>query len=154
MFCPCKIVKTLSLLFILEALSFSSQAFAQSTSSPDTPQAKQANPNEGWHVEITPYLWFAGVHGTTGALEASVDASFDSFKYCVRQLDLAPFDLLFWPHPLVIHHSAPGRSEALRRSEGDVVRAQRRPGQSESFICCRLSSPAFFDTDTIHSRSR
>jgi hypothetical protein len=34
---------------------------------------------------------------------------------CFRQLDLAPFDLLFWPHPLVMHHSAPGRSEALRR---------------------------------------
>jgi hypothetical protein len=34
---------------------------------------------------------------------------------CFRQLDLAPFDFLFWPHPLVIHHSAPGRSEALRR---------------------------------------
>src|SRR6266568_3613806 len=34
---------------------------------------------------------------------------------CFRQLDLAPFDLFFWPHPLVIHHSAPGRSEALRR---------------------------------------
>jgi hypothetical protein len=34
---------------------------------------------------------------------------------CVRQLDLAPFDLLFWPHPLVIHQSVPGRSEALRR---------------------------------------
>jgi len=34
---------------------------------------------------------------------------------CVRQLDLAPFDLLFWLHPLVSHHSAPGRSEALRR---------------------------------------
>jgi hypothetical protein len=33
---------------------------------------------------------------------------------CFRQLDLAPFDLLFWPHPLVIHHSTPGRSEALR----------------------------------------
>jgi len=84
MLCLCKIVKTLPLLLILEALSFSSQAFAQSTSSPDTPQAKQANPNDGWHVEITPYLWFAGVHGTTGALgrEASVDVSFsDIFKY-------------------------------------------------------------------------
>jgi hypothetical protein len=34
---------------------------------------------------------------------------------CVCQLDLAPFDLLFWPHPLVIHQSVPGRSEALRR---------------------------------------
>jgi len=79
-----KIVKTLPLLLILESLSFSSQAFAQSTSSPDTPQVKQAKPNDGWHVEVTPYLWFAGVHGTTGALgrEASVDASFsDIFKY-------------------------------------------------------------------------
>jgi hypothetical protein len=34
---------------------------------------------------------------------------------CFRQLDLAPFDLLFWPHPLVSHHSAPVRSGALRR---------------------------------------
>jgi len=32
---------------------------------------------------------------------------------CFRQLDLAPFDLFFWPHPLVIHHSArPERSPA------------------------------------------
>src|SRR6267378_2421676 len=35
--------------------------------------------------------------------------------YCFRQLDLAPFDLLFWPHLLVNPLSAPGRSEALRR---------------------------------------
>ncbi len=32
-----------------------------------------------------------------------------------RQLDLAPFDLLFWPHLLVNPLSAPSRSEALRR---------------------------------------
>src|SRR5258706_15537627 len=32
------------------------------------------------------------------------------FENCFRQLDLAPFDLLFWPHPLVSHQSAPGRS--------------------------------------------
>jgi Escherichia/Staphylococcus phage prohead protease len=38
-----------------------------------------------------------------------------ALSQCVRQLDLAPFDLLFWLHPLVNHHSAPGRSEALRR---------------------------------------
>jgi MtN3 and saliva related transmembrane protein len=34
---------------------------------------------------------------------------------CFRQLDLAPFDLFFWPHPLVIHYCAPGRSEVLWR---------------------------------------
>ena len=45
-----------------------------------------------------------------------VKTLFDREGYlCFRQLDLAPFDLRFWPHPLVIHHSAPGRSEALRR---------------------------------------
>jgi hypothetical protein len=39
-----------------------------------------------------------------------------NFEYsCFRQLDLAPFDLLFWPHLLVNPLSAPGRSEALRR---------------------------------------
>ena len=34
---------------------------------------------------------------------------------CFRQLDLAPFDRLIWPHPLVNPLSAAGRSEALRR---------------------------------------
>ena len=32
-----------------------------------------------------------------------------------RQLDLAPFDLFIWPHPLVNQLPDPGRSEALRR---------------------------------------
>jgi hypothetical protein len=38
----------------------------------------QTTPDEGWHVEIRPYLWFAGIHGTVGALgnEASVHAGF------------------------------------------------------------------------------
>jgi hypothetical protein len=84
MHCLCKIGRTVVLAFTIGACFFSPRAFAQSTSSPDTPQAKQADPNDGWHVEITPYIWFAGVHGTTGALgrEASVDASFsDIFKY-------------------------------------------------------------------------
>ena len=32
-----------------------------------------------------------------------------------RQLDLAPFDLFIWPHPLMNQLPYPGRSEALRR---------------------------------------
>ena len=47
---------------------------------PDPPKPS----DEGWHFGIAPYLWFAGVHGTVGALghEASVDASFrDIFSY-------------------------------------------------------------------------
>jgi hypothetical protein len=39
---------------------------------------------DGWHVAITPFIWFAGVHGSTGAFghDASVHASFsDIFKY-------------------------------------------------------------------------
>ena len=42
---------------------------------------------------------------------------------CFRQLDLAPFDRFIWPHLLVNLLSAPGRSEALRRPEGDAFRA-------------------------------
>jgi hypothetical protein len=41
----------------------------------------------------------------------------------LRQLDLAPFDRFIWPHLLVNLLSAPGRSEALRRPEGDAFRA-------------------------------
>jgi len=41
---------------------------------PDPPKPS----DEGWHFGIAPYLWFAGVHGTVGALghEGSVHASF------------------------------------------------------------------------------
>src|SRR6516165_2463499 len=35
-------------------------------SAPD-PQG-QPHDLSGWHVDVTPYLWFAGVHGTSGAL--------------------------------------------------------------------------------------
>jgi hypothetical protein len=48
------------------------------------PQPKETNTNDGWNVAVTPYLWFAGIHGTVGALsrEASVHASFgDIFSY-------------------------------------------------------------------------
>ncbi len=42
------------------------QAKKKQTSSPATGSA--ANAEEGWHLGITPYLWFPGVHGTVGAL--------------------------------------------------------------------------------------
>jgi hypothetical protein len=48
------------------------------------PQPKAADPDGGWHIGITPYLWFAGMHGTAGALGHDVGfrASFaDIFKY-------------------------------------------------------------------------
>jgi hypothetical protein len=50
-------------------------AHAQSIGRP----APQKTPTSGghWHIAVSPYLWFAGVHGTVGALghEASVHAS-------------------------------------------------------------------------------
>jgi hypothetical protein len=48
------------------------------------PLPKSADPDDGWHIGITPYLWFAGMHGTAGALgyDAGFRASFaDIFKY-------------------------------------------------------------------------
>ena len=49
------------------------------------PLPKPPDPSEqGWHVAISPYLWFAGLHGTVGTKghEASVHASFsDIFSY-------------------------------------------------------------------------
>jgi hypothetical protein len=46
--------------------------------------ASTASPDDNWHVGVTPYIWFAGVHGNTGALghEIGVHASFgDIFSY-------------------------------------------------------------------------
>jgi hypothetical protein len=50
-----------------------------------TPAAQKADADDstGLHLALTPYLWFAGIHGTAGALghETSVHASFgDIFK--------------------------------------------------------------------------
>ena len=42
--------------------------------------AQTTSPDEnGWHVSFSPYLWFAGIHGTVGALnsQASVHAGFE-----------------------------------------------------------------------------
>jgi opacity protein-like surface antigen len=60
------------------ALAFSvsaAEAQSSSTSSSDLPSSPEAD--QGFHLGITPYLWFSGVNGTVGALghEASVHAS-------------------------------------------------------------------------------
>lgn len=50
---------------------------AQSQSSTPANPAPSATDDSGWHVDLSPYLWFAGAHGTVGALgrDASVHAS-------------------------------------------------------------------------------
>src|SRR5580704_4405144 len=57
---------------------------AQGSPGPSS-QIESPTPSEdGLHVSITPYLWFAGVHGTTGVFghDASVHADFgDIFNY-------------------------------------------------------------------------
>jgi hypothetical protein len=86
--CVCKAAKTALLVLTMGALFFSPHARAQTDSptakSTDAPQSIETSTDEGWHVGITPYLWFAGVHGTAGVLghDASVHASFsDIFSY-------------------------------------------------------------------------
>jgi YfaZ precursor len=53
----------------------STNASSSSTNSTD-PSSPETNA-AGWHFELSPYLWFAGTHGTVGALgrTASVHAS-------------------------------------------------------------------------------
>jgi hypothetical protein len=50
------------------------QASSSTSKSKPTPTATEDNL---WHIDLTPYLWFPGVHGTAGALDhnASVHAS-------------------------------------------------------------------------------
>src|SRR5260370_7747855 len=48
------------------------------------PQSSAATPDGNWHFAITPYIWFAGAHGTAGFLgpDASFHPSFaDIFTY-------------------------------------------------------------------------
>jgi hypothetical protein len=55
----------------------------QAPSAP-TPQSATTDADGGWHFIVSPYLWFAGMHGTVGARghDVSVHADFsDIFKY-------------------------------------------------------------------------
>src|SRR6267154_2671259 len=46
-----------------------------------------------------------GSDGANGGFNPSTKSAAPAPSHsCFRQLDLAPFDLLFWPHPLAIHH--------------------------------------------------
>ena len=89
-----KVARAGLVIFALAAFLYSPRTSAQvladmSTSAPqpkekDKDKDKEASANDGWHFAITPYIWFAGVHGTTGALghDASVHAGFgDIFNY-------------------------------------------------------------------------
>jgi hypothetical protein len=56
---------------------------AQTPAAP-APQKAAADPDNAWHFSLSPYIWFAGMHGTVGALghDVSVHASFgDILKY-------------------------------------------------------------------------
>ena len=75
------LILALSVWFIAPSVNAQTQTATKTTS----PEPKDnLDSDEGWHVGITPYIWFAGIHGTVGALdhEASVHASFgDIFNY-------------------------------------------------------------------------
>jgi hypothetical protein len=82
----CKLAKAGLLVLVMTVVFYSPMASAQAQTdvSTATPPPKEVSTDDGWHVAITPYLWFAGVHGATGALgrEASVHANFsDIFNY-------------------------------------------------------------------------
>jgi hypothetical protein len=55
----------------------SALADAQMSSSSPRQTSNLATDDAGWHLAVTPYLWFAGAHGTVGAVgrNASVHAS-------------------------------------------------------------------------------
>jgi hypothetical protein len=79
MTCFRKTAKSVLLIVPLSLLLFSPRSNAQTQPSTNLAPLEQleTNTGDGWHVGIIPYLWFAGVHGTVGALgqEASVHAS-------------------------------------------------------------------------------
>jgi hypothetical protein len=81
-----KPARTVIFTLALGALFFLPRAHAQTQpgASIASPEPKETNADDGLHVDITPYIWFAGMHGTTGVLDhdASVHATFgDIFNY-------------------------------------------------------------------------
>jgi len=62
----------LAILAILPTVTLAQASQFDASAKPDSP----APSDNGWHVAVTPYLWFAGVHGTVGVRghDASVHA--------------------------------------------------------------------------------
>jgi hypothetical protein len=68
----------------LAEVGYTEDAPPEQTPSAPAPQKAAADPGEGWHFVVAPYLWFAGMHGSVGArgYDASVHGSFgDIFSY-------------------------------------------------------------------------
>jgi len=63
--------------FLTDDGSAASSALPQAPSS-QAPQPASTKVDEGWHWSVSPYLWFAGIHGTVGSngRDVSVHASF------------------------------------------------------------------------------
>ena len=83
---PCR--KLYLYILLPSALSFlllMSGATVQAQASTPSPQpTDQTSSSDGLHISVTPYIWFAGVNGTSGVLghEAGVHAGFgDIFNY-------------------------------------------------------------------------
>jgi hypothetical protein len=81
-----KVAKTVLCALALGSLFFLARTDAQTppAASVTSPEPKETNADDGLQVDITPYLWFSGVHGTSGVLgyDSSVHASFgDIFNY-------------------------------------------------------------------------
>ena len=77
---PTLLIVALSTWFLAPIAGAQTQTPTRTTS----PEPKDLDLDEGWHVSFTPYIWFAGIHGTVGALnhDASVHATFsDIFNY-------------------------------------------------------------------------
>src|SRR6516164_11313418 len=61
-------LRSLILLGVILAFSISVSAQSQSTTATPEKTNKPEPASQGWHVDVAPYLWFAGMNGTVGAL--------------------------------------------------------------------------------------
>jgi hypothetical protein len=81
-----KSVKAFFLVLVLVTLCLTPRLNAQDqTKSAPAPKTEDPSPSsDGFHISITPYIWFSGLNGTTGVLghDASVHADFSNiFSY-------------------------------------------------------------------------
>jgi len=63
-------VLSVPVLFLCLAAGINAQTEMASPATGKT--SESANEDAGWHFDLSPYLWFAGAHGTVGALGRSV----------------------------------------------------------------------------------
>ena len=107
------------------------------TSASSIPQKAATDPDDVWHFGLSPYLWFAGVHGTVGVrgYETGIHASFSEI------FDYLNLGLMFAVEPRYKKFSAPVDFMWMKLSDDKALPFEIGPTSSKAKMNQTMFTP-------------